>query len=70
MIGATSLPGLATGLFKPPGQIIFLCYSAGTCALIERFFATLKDPFFLRIDASTPVETLRKMRGDEYDSLV
>mmetsp|Transcript_71320 Transcript_71320/g.163473 ORF Transcript_71320/g.163473 Transcript_71320/m.163473 type:complete len:255 (-) Transcript_71320:190-954(-) len=49
--------------------VVFLCWSAGSFSLFRAFVSTAADPFFLRIDATTPTESLRKMRGDDYEHL-
>eukprot|EP00287_Rhodomonas_sp_CCMP768_P004788 CAMPEP_0196729414 /NCGR_PEP_ID=MMETSP1091-20130531/9813_1 /TAXON_ID=302021 /ORGANISM="Rhodomonas sp., Strain CCMP768" /LENGTH=254 /DNA_ID=CAMNT_0042072297 /DNA_START=181 /DNA_END=945 /DNA_ORIENTATION=- len=47
--------------------ILFLCWSAGSFNLFGACFnLVLCDPWFLRIDATTPAKDLRAMRGD-YD---
>eukprot|EP00286_Rhodomonas_abbreviata_P012726 CAMPEP_0181324948 /NCGR_PEP_ID=MMETSP1101-20121128/20648_1 /TAXON_ID=46948 /ORGANISM="Rhodomonas abbreviata, Strain Caron Lab Isolate" /LENGTH=141 /DNA_ID=CAMNT_0023433191 /DNA_START=535 /DNA_END=960 /DNA_ORIENTATION=+ len=47
--------------------LIFLCWSAGSFNLFGACFNLMFcDPWFLRIDAKTSSQDLRKMRGD-YD---
>mmetsp|Transcript_3968 Transcript_3968/g.9371 ORF Transcript_3968/g.9371 Transcript_3968/m.9371 type:complete len:255 (+) Transcript_3968:283-1047(+) len=47
--------------------ILFLCWSAGSFNLFGACFnLAFCDPWFLRIDATTPVRDLKAMRGD-YD---
>jgi len=51
--------------------IIFLCWAAGSFALCSAcYYCCLTDPWFLRIDASTPVSELNRRRKGEYDHVI
>lgn len=51
--------------------IIFLCWAAGSFALCSAcYYCCLTDPWFLRIDASTPVSELNRRRKGEYDHII
>ena len=48
--------------------IIGLCWASGTFVLLRECFGmAFTDPSFLRIDAYTPTQTLKRMRGEYSD---